>query len=215
MTPSIVGAGTWLPDTVRTNDAWPESFVRRGHAQGDRTFNDIPPSEDPVAQALVERHLAAEATDPFLGASHRHVADASTAAVEAEANAALHALRDADIAPADVDLLLSYSVVPDRFQPTGPSVAHRIGAHRAHAVGIDTACASSIAQLEIARAYVTAGLAKVVLLVQSHLYCAPCLSSIRPRPGSATARAPWWSRGVLGSFCAARSAIRWASSPKR
>jgi 3-oxoacyl-[acyl-carrier-protein] synthase-3 len=170
MTASIVGIGTWLPDTVRKNDAWPDRFMQRGHAKGDRTFNDIPPSEDPVAQALVERHLAAEMTDPFLGASQRHVADDSTTAADAETNAALRALRDAGIAPGDVDLLLSYSTVPDRvLQPTGPEVAYRIGAHRARALGIDTACASSIGQLEIARAYVTAGLAKVVLLVQSHL----------------------------------------------
>jgi len=181
MNASIVGIGTWLPETVRTNDAWPRSFVERNHARGarcaagsppmvgDRTFNDIPPSKDPVAAALVERHLAAEAGDPFLGSVRRHVADPSMSAAEAEARAALAALEDANIEPRDVDLVLSYSTVPDRVMAAAPAVAHRIGAYRTRAFGIDAACASALPQLEMAHAYVESGLAKVVLLVQSHL----------------------------------------------
>jgi 3-oxoacyl-[acyl-carrier-protein] synthase III len=74
------------------------------------------------------------------------------------------------VAPADVDLVLSNSIVPDRLMPsTAAAVAHRIGATRALALGIDAACASAIAQLDVGRAYVAAGLARTVLLVQSHL----------------------------------------------
>ena len=167
---AIVGIGTWLPETVRTNDAWPRSFGERASAKGDRTFNDIPPCEDMEAAAIVARDLEAETRDPFLGAKSRRVADASTTAAQAEGSAALAALRDAGIAPGDVDLVLSYSIVPDRLTPsTATSVAHAIGASRAVAFGIDAACASSITQLDIARAYVAAGLARTVLLVQSHL----------------------------------------------
>lgn len=169
MNASVVGFGTWLPAAVRTNDAWPERFVKRSHEVGDRTFNDIPPSDDPAAAAIVDAHLAAEAHDPFLGSKRRHIADASTSAAEAEANAALVALSRANIDPRDVDLVLSYSIVADRILPTGPDVANRIGARTSRALGVDTACASSVSQLEVARAYVESGLAKVVLLVQSHL----------------------------------------------
>lgn len=167
---AIVGIGTWLPETVRLNDAWPRSFAERAAARGDRTFNDIPPSEDLESAAIVARDLEAETRDPFLGAKARRVADASTTAAEAEGRAGLAALRDAGLAPADVDLLLSYSIVPDRLTPsTATSVAHGIGATRAVAFGMDAACASSVTQLDIARAYITAGLARTVLLVQSHL----------------------------------------------
>jgi 3-oxoacyl-[acyl-carrier-protein] synthase-3 len=69
-----------------------------------------------------------------------------------------------------VDLVLSHAIVPDRIgPPSAVSVAHVLGAHRAMALGVEAACASAIAQLEVARAYVGSGLAKVVLLTQSHL----------------------------------------------
>ncbi len=170
LTISIVGVGTWLPETVRSNDAWPAAFSKHNHEKGDRTFNDIPASEDAESAAIVARDLEAEIRDPFLGVKSRRIADASMTAVEAEAHAALAALRDAGIAPGDVDLVLSYSIVPDRLgPPTGAAVAHRIGATRALVLGVDAACASSITQLDVARAYITAGLARTVLLLQSHL----------------------------------------------
>ena len=170
MTVSIVGIGTWLPEVVRTNDAWPRSFVEGRLHKGDRTFNDIPPSDDLEAAAIVARDLEAETRDPVLGATRRHVAEPAMTAAEAEARAGLAALADAGVSPADVDLVLSNSIVPDRLMPsTAAAVAHRIGASRALALGIDAACASSLAQIDVARAYVASGLARRVLLVQSHL----------------------------------------------
>jgi 3-oxoacyl-[acyl-carrier-protein] synthase-3 len=170
MTPAIVGIGTWLPEQVRTNDAWPSSFFERAQRAGDRTFNDIPAPLDERAAAIIERDLAAEALDPMLGATRRHLADASLSSAQAEAQAGRAALLDAGIDPLDVDLVLSYAIVPDRVAPqTGPAVAHLVGARRAQAIAIETACASSLSQLEIALAYVRAGLAKHVLLTQSHL----------------------------------------------
>jgi 3-oxoacyl-[acyl-carrier-protein] synthase III len=170
VTVAIVGIGTWLPEIVRANDAWPPEFAARQHSRGDRTFNDIPPSEDAEAAAIVARDLEAEARDPFLGVKTRRVADPSTSSAEAEARAGLAALADAGIAPATVDLVLSHSMVPDRLMPTtAAAVADRIGARHALALSVDAACASAVVQLETARAYVAAGLARTVLLVQSHL----------------------------------------------
>jgi 3-oxoacyl-[acyl-carrier-protein] synthase-3 len=170
MSAAIIGMGTWLPETVRGNDAWPPSFFERGRHGGDRVFNDIPRSEDAAAAALMEKHLAAEALDPMLGARQRHVADAKLTSAEAEAHAARAALADAGVDPLEVDLVVSYAVVPDRVGPTNaPEVTHLLGAKRATAINIDTGCAAALSQLELARAYVDSGLAKVVLLTQSHL----------------------------------------------
>ena len=171
MKAGIAGIGTFLPEHVRTNDAWPASFgVRASHA-GDRTFNDIPKAEDEVAAALVERDLEREASDPFLGALRRHVADDALSASEAEIIAGRRALAEAGIAGGEVDLVLSNSMVPDRvaLPPSAVDVAHALGCHRAQALGIEAACATAVSQLEIARAYVEAGLSRVVLLTQSHL----------------------------------------------
>jgi len=98
------------------------------------------------------------------------VAAADVTAGRAEAWAAQAALDDAGLTARDVDLILSYAVVPERVGlKTAGTVAHLIGAQRALGIGIEDACASSCVQLEIARAYIEAGLAKVVLLTQSHL----------------------------------------------
>lgn len=167
---SICGLGTWLPESVRTNDAWPASFAAGDHLSGDRTFNDIPPAQDPVAAAILQRHLAAEARDPFLGAERRHVADPACTAAQVESSAAAAALQEAGVEGAEVDLVLSNSAVPDRLIPsTASRVAQRIGATRALALGVESTCASALTQLEMARAYVESGLARIVLLTQSHL----------------------------------------------
>jgi 3-oxoacyl-[acyl-carrier-protein] synthase-3 len=170
MSAAIVGLGSWLPEHVRTNDAWPVSFAAGEHALGDRTFNDIPVSEDPAAAEIVARDLLREAQDPFLGATLRRVASDATTAADAEAEAARAALADAGLSGEHVQVLMSNSIVPDRLMPsTAAAVADRIGARRALALGIDAACASGVAQLDVARAYVMSGLAEVVLLTQSHL----------------------------------------------
>jgi 3-oxoacyl-[acyl-carrier-protein] synthase III len=167
---SIVGLGTWLPDAVRENSAWPPEFGQREHDAGDRTFNDIPPSEDPLSAAIVARDLALEERDPFLGARRRRVATPSFSATDAEVQAARSALERAGTAGHEVDLVLSYSLVPEYIAPgSGVVVAERIGAARALAFSIDSTCASAVVQLEIARAYIEAGMARVVLATQSHL----------------------------------------------
>jgi 3-oxoacyl-[acyl-carrier-protein] synthase-3 len=206
MSPAIVGIGTWLPDGVRTNAAWPSSFFERARQNGERIFNDIPAPLDERAAAIVARDLAAEALDPMLGATRRHVADNSFTSAEAEARAGRAALADAGLDPLDVDILLSYAAVPDRITPpTGPAVAHLVGAKRATAIAIEAACASSISQIEVAFAYVQAGLAKHVLITQSHLMLRafPLLHPASPGLGDA-ASALVVSRGpglsILATF---------------
>jgi 3-oxoacyl-[acyl-carrier-protein] synthase-3 len=223
MNASIVGIGTWLPPSIRTNDAWPPEFLENGRARGgDRTFNDIPRCDDPVAAGIVERDLEREAADPFLGVISRRVADAATSAIDAEVLAAKAALDDAGVDAADVDLVLSYSIVPDRIQPTACTVAARVGAHRAHAYGVDTACASGVTQLEIAQAYIASGLARVVLLVQSHLLLRAMPLEHPATPGlgdGATALVVKAGPGltIRGTFCHTHGefvdAVQWVRGP--
>ena len=170
MKAAIIGIGTWLPADVRRNDHWPSGFGERTQqGSSDRTFNDIPTPLDAEAAAIVQRDLAREALDPMLGAKLRHVADAQQCSAQAEAQAGLAALSDAGIDPGDIDLLLSHAMVPERLTPNAPQVASLVGAHRAVALGVDSVCASALSQLEVARAYVESGLARHVLLTQSHL----------------------------------------------
>jgi 3-oxoacyl-[acyl-carrier-protein] synthase III len=171
MNVSIRGLGTWLPKAVRANDAWPEAFAISAHNMGDRTFNDIPRADDPEAAAILEEHLAAEARDPFLGTTQRHVADSAITSAEAETFAAQAALADAGVDGSEVDIVFSNTAVLDRVMPgAAVTVAHRVGAKRALAQGIESACASALTQLDVACAYIESGLARTVLLTQSHLF---------------------------------------------
>ena len=192
----ISGLGTWHPTSVRFNDAWPAAFgAGRG---GDRTFNDIPlPLGD--AAALAEHYLELEAADPFLGARERRVAEATTAA-DAEYEAARAALEDAGVTPDQVDAVISYTTVPDRIVPaTAGLVAHRLGITGAVTWGMDAACATLVAQLMTAASMVEAGLARHVLLTQSHLLlrAVPLLHPATPGLGDAatacvvSSRGPW------------------------
>lgn len=171
MTIYITGIGTWLPPRVRTNDEWPQEFFdKAAQRTGDRTFNDIAPSSDAKMASIVEKDLAAEALDPMLGTTLRHVAHDNVPSWRSEANAAEAALADAGLSASHIDLVLSFSMVPDRVVPaSGVRVAYEIGAFSAQAICVDTVCASVITQMEVARAYLEAGLATNVLCVQSHL----------------------------------------------
>lgn len=172
MNVAIRGLGAWLPLHVRLNAAWPKEFATNAYAFGDRTFNDIPLAKDAESAAILEEYLMAEASDPFLGTTERRVADPAFTTADAETLAAKAALADAGVNAADVDVILSNTLVPDRIAPTsGVVVAHRIGATRALAQGIDSVCASAVTQLQVACAYVESGLARTVLLTQSHLVC--------------------------------------------
>jgi 3-oxoacyl-[acyl-carrier-protein] synthase III len=168
----IAGLGQWLPDRVRHNTEWPESFVEASrNRHGDRILVDLrfEDERDP-ARALAMRHLALEAGDPFLGCRERRVADASVGSARAEAFAAQSALSDASVEGAEVDVVLSSALVPDRLMPSNACrVAHSIGAPRAWASTLDAACASPVVQLATAAALIESGRARVVLLTQSHL----------------------------------------------
>ncbi|MEZ4294063.1 MAG: 3-oxoacyl-[acyl-carrier-protein] synthase III C-terminal domain-containing protein [Polyangiaceae bacterium] len=170
MRSQVLGLGGFFPETVRTNADWPAEFAGRQTARYGSELMDVASTGDDPCDAIVARYLATEADDPFKGASRRRVADPSLSSADAEALAGKRALADAGISPGDVDLVLSWAMVPDRVTPpTAPRVAHLVGAHRAAGIGLDVACATPIAQLMLAAAMIESGRARHVLLTQSHL----------------------------------------------
>jgi 3-oxoacyl-[acyl-carrier-protein] synthase-3 len=162
--------GVWLPDAVRRNDAWPQSFVDEGHKRGERILNDVSLSDDPVSAALMAPYQEQE-RDPFLAAVERRVAGPSDTAAAAEVAAANAALADAGIPACDITHVLTSSVIPDHLGavPCG-AVTHGIGTVNAQGIIMDTACASAVTGLELASALVHADPSACVLLTQSHLF---------------------------------------------
>jgi 3-oxoacyl-[acyl-carrier-protein] synthase-3 len=168
----VAGLGSWFPERIRKNSAWPASFSAQSQRrQGDRTLVDVTSDEqrDPSLR-IVSRYLAEEEGDAFLGSLERHVAEDSTTSSQAEAFAGQAALDDAGIAATDVDAIFSWALVPDRLMPSNACrVADLLGAKRAWAASVDAACASPVAQLNLAAALIESGRAQHVLLTQSHL----------------------------------------------
>jgi 3-oxoacyl-[acyl-carrier-protein] synthase-3 len=204
---AILGMGAWLPSTVRTNDAWPADFAAQAAASSHRELADVRVSDrGDECDAIVAEYLAAEAGDPFLGSKARRIADDATTSREVEASAAETALADAGVRASDIDVVLSWSLVPDRVMPTsGPWVAHRIGATNALAIGVDVACATVIAQLLFAASLVESGRAAKVLITDSHLATRtfPIMHPASPSVGDgATAMVVGGSEraGVLASY---------------
>jgi 3-oxoacyl-[acyl-carrier-protein] synthase-3 len=168
----IAGLGQWFPERIRRNSEWPEAFAAASRQrQGDRMLVDVQAdaTRDPSLR-IVKRYLAEEDGDPFLGARERRVADDAMTSSRAEAYAAEAALADAELKAEDVDAMFSWALVPDRLMPSNACrVAEIVGARRAWAASLDVACASPVAQLDLAAALIESGRARTVLLTQSHL----------------------------------------------
>lgn len=167
----IVGVGLWIPDDVRTNDAWPPSFVERfraARAQGS-DFTAIDDGAPRPYAELFQRHAAPHAADPFKGSTERRVSSPDQPTVHYDTRAAVRALEDASVDARDVDIVLSSALVPDRLVPSnGPGVQHLAGCERATGIGVEAYCSAALAQLELASAMVESGRARFVLCVQSH-----------------------------------------------
>ena len=170
----IIGMGLWVPDEVRRNDAWPESFVRAFHEQREtrraHDFTDIEPSSAhrPYEELFV-RHALPYDNDPFKGATERRVTPADVPTVEGDATAARRALEDAAVGPAEVDLVLSSALIQDELCPSnGPAIQDLVGCVRAPGIGVEAYCASALAQFDLAASLVESGRARFVLCVQSH-----------------------------------------------
>lgn len=168
----IVGLGQWFPKNIRSNDAWSEAFKERYNTkQGDRTLVDVDAANaQDIAKQIVSRYLQQEANDPFLGSVSRHLVSDDTSAADAEFYAGKNALYDAGILAENVDAIMSWSLVPDRFMPsTVCEVASKLGAKNSFACTLDAACASPVVQLSIAAGMIESGRYKSILLTQSHL----------------------------------------------
>jgi 3-oxoacyl-[acyl-carrier-protein] synthase-3 len=166
----VSGLGEWLPQQVRENSAWPAEFVERARVSQTRELVDVDASAFSPEDRIALRHFQLEATDPFLGTTRRRVAAEGTTAPEAETEAAREALSDAGLAASELDVVISWAAVPERIvPPSAAKVAHLLGADGAYAIGMDAACATPIAQLEMAAALIESGRARHVLLTQSHL----------------------------------------------
>ena len=114
-----------------------------------------------VDEAWIERRT---------GIRSRRRAEAGTQLTDLAAAAGARALADAQLAPAALDLVIVATLSQDRTLPNAaPLVAHELGATRAGAFDLGSACTGFVAALAAGGALVEAGRAEHVLVVGAEI----------------------------------------------
>jgi 3-oxoacyl-[acyl-carrier-protein] synthase-3 len=142
------------------------STLRRAGILGTGSF--APP------QVVTNEELAAriETSDEWIqsrtGIKERHVASPDVATSDLALEAAMLALADARLAPADLDLIIVATCTPDHpgsFPSTATVLQHALGAKQAAAFDIGAVCAGFAYALHVAAQLVRTGAHKHVLVV--------------------------------------------------
>ncbi len=104
------------------------------------------------------------------GIRERRVAAAHETTASMAAVASLRAIRTAGLEPDDIDLILLATLTPDYWMPsTAALVKEAIGNTKAAAMDVAAACSGFVYAYSTAHAYITAGLAKHVLVIGAEL----------------------------------------------
>ncbi|HEV8545860.1 MAG TPA: beta-ketoacyl-ACP synthase III [Candidatus Limnocylindrales bacterium] len=104
------------------------------------------------------------------GIRERRVAAAHETTASMAAVAGLRAIRTAGIEPEDIDLILLGTLTPDYWMPsTAALVKEAIGNTTAAAFDVMAACSGFVYAFATAQAYISAGLAKHVLVIGAEL----------------------------------------------
>ena len=132
----IIGTGSYLPENIVTNDNLSKIMDTSDEWISSRT-------------GIKERHL---------------VKDETTASMSIEA--ARRAMEDAGVTAEEIDLIILGTVSADYITPAcACEVQAAIGAHRAVAFDINAACSGFMFALNIANAYLQAGIYKTALIL--------------------------------------------------
>jgi 3-oxoacyl-[acyl-carrier-protein] synthase III len=171
MNVGILGVGTYLPSESRTNDWWPEDTVEKWRKITPRLLPDERYPAKTDGQRAVLAAIGEYRHDPFYGAVQRHIAPDDMMPSDMEVLAARDALEKTGIQAAQVDIILSASVVPDHLMTPNACAVHRkLGLpRRCFATNIDAACNGFGLQVTLAEQMIRGGQATYALLVQSIL----------------------------------------------
>ena len=133
----VSGCGSYLPEKIVTND-------------------DLSKTIDTNDQWIRER----------TGIGQRHIAAKGEMTSDLAANAAKQAMKDADIAPENIDLIMVATTTPDKtFPSTAAYVQAKIGNTTAAAMDLQAVCSGFVYGLHLADALIQAGSHKNILLI--------------------------------------------------
>ena len=136
MTARIIGTGSYLPETIVTNDDLAKIMDTSDEWIRSRT-------------GIGERHLVKEETT-----------------VSMSAEAARRALQDAGVAPEEVDMIILATVSGDHITPAAACMVQaEIGATNAVAFDVNGACSGFIFALHTVQAYILAGMCRTAVII--------------------------------------------------
>jgi len=136
-TVSIIGTGSYVPERILTND-------------------DLTKIVDTSDEWITTR----------TGIKERRIAAKDEQTSDMGTKAALKAIEQAGIAPADIDLILVATATPDMLFPaTACFVQKKIGATNAACLDISAACAGFLFGVEIAQQFITSHTHDIVLVI--------------------------------------------------
>lgn len=167
----ILSVAAYLPDHVRTNDYWPGEIVAEWRAKNERFWPQARDQQGAMTPDAARVFAAMEALrdDPFQGAQRRHIMPDTMLSSDMETFAARAAIAKAGLVPAQIDALLSHTMVPDYLTMNHASIIQdKVGLRQdILALPVDAVCCSFLMQLHLAQQMVAGGTARHVLLTQS------------------------------------------------
>jgi 3-oxoacyl-[acyl-carrier-protein] synthase-3 len=171
----ILGLGTYLPGTVRTNDYWSPATIADWHhrAPARATRPDTPPADN--LSSGVRRTLAGMAeyaNDPFRGSVERRVMPDDMTTSDMEARAAREAIQRAGLRADQIDVILTQTPVPEYINLNGACITHRLLElpQRCLAINTNVACNGFLMHLSLAQGLIASGQARHVLSVHSSAF---------------------------------------------
>lgn len=168
----VLGVAAHLPSTIRRNDFWPEHVVKPWHEKAarrlEKTREQLARETSEVARATLET-IVGLGDDPFQGAVERRVMPDGVCAWDMETIAAREAIARSGIAKDQIDLVLSYTMIPDFINVPSACVVHANLElnDRCMTLAVDAVCNSFMMQLSLAQGMIASGAARYALVTQS------------------------------------------------
>lgn len=168
----IYGIGVYLPDEVRTNDWWPESVRAQWGNKADGKLDRAASHEDEEQRAgsrLVLEAMSKYRGDPFKGSRERRIMPQGMLTSDMEVEAGKKALEKAGVDPGEIDVLLTYSTLPDYHMVANAATVHRrLGLRtECYTAQTDGVCNSFQQQLTYVEPMIRLGTARRALIIQS------------------------------------------------
>ena len=156
-----------FPSEIRTNAYWTEHHPEMVQGARERALERLW-HRDEVHSAF-ERAMEPYATDPFKGALERRVVTTESS-VDLAVEAARKSLDAAGLDPADIDLVIVSTMRPDTIAVGDAAFLARRMGFTCPAINLETACSSSVFDLDAAANLVRIGRYRRVLVVTTCTY---------------------------------------------